>query len=71
MPMPEILEAVTTLEEVTDVGEAVASVDLTTVSRQLDQMEGHLLGISFGQMLFCGVLLGAAVILVLAVMFRD
>lgn len=36
--MPELLEAVTGLEEVASPGEAVGSVDLTMVSQQLDQV---------------------------------
>lgn len=35
---PELLEAAAGLEEVASSGEAVVSVDLTTVSQQLDQV---------------------------------
>lgn len=34
--MPEVLEAVTAVEEVAAAGEAVVSVDLATVSQQLE-----------------------------------
>lgn len=72
MPVEEILEVATVAGEVSSATvEIVESVDLTTVSLQLADIQDILLSVSFGQMVLCGVLLGAAVILVLAVMFRD
>lgn len=72
MPLSAISEAVAVLEEVSSgTGEAVVPVDLSTVSQQLVDIQDSLLYISFGQLVLCGVLLGVAITLVLAVMFRG
>lgn len=71
MPVNEILEAVTVAEEVAAAGEVTVSVDLSVVSQQLDRLEILLTSIDFGQMVLVGVLLGVAISLLLAVMFRG
>lgn len=71
MPVPTILEAATAMEEVAIAGEAVDLVDLATVSQQLDHIATLLSSLDFGQMVLTGVLLGACISLLLAVMFRG
>lgn len=71
MPVPEILEAATVMEEVAITGETVESVDLATVSQQLDHIAALLSSLDVGQMVLTGVLLGACISLLLAVMFRG
>lgn len=71
MPVPEILGAATVMEEVAIAGETVESVDLATVSQQLDHIAALLSSLDFGQMVLVGALLGACIVLLLAVMFRG
>lgn len=71
MPLSAISEAVTMAEEVAAMGEAVVPVDLSPVSQQLAYIQDILLYLLFGQLVLCGVLLGVAITLVLAVMFRG
>lgn len=68
--MNELLEAVTAMEEVAGAGEAVESVDLTTVSQQLDQVIGWQAA-QFGlQSVLLGAILGAVIALVIGRMWR-
>ncbi len=61
MPVSEVLEAVTVADEVAAPGETVGSVDLTTVSQQLDTLtalEYTQVGV---QIFIMGLILGAVV----------
>lgn len=60
--MPELLDAVTVLEEVSSgTGETVGSVDLTTVSQQLDQVITWQAAQLFCMAIIAGILVGIAV----------
>lgn len=52
------------------VEQAVETVDLTAVVESMARIEELLAGVAAGQLVLAGVLLGAAVVLVLAVMWR-
>lgn len=57
--MNGFLEAAAVAEEVAAAGEAVGSVDLTTVSQQLDMITGLLVAVVVGIGLILGVILGS------------
>lgn len=52
------------------VEQAVETVDLTQVLESLARVEELLAGVAAGQLVLAGVILGSAVICVLAVMWR-
>ncbi len=63
--MPDLLEAAAGVEEVAAPGETVGSVDLTTISQQLDQVIVWQAA-NFGtQWILIGCLIGAVVALVI------
>lgn len=68
--MNELLEAVTAMEEVAGAGEAVESVDLTTVSQQLDQVMTWQMAQIFALALIAGIIIGVAVALVIGRTWR-
>lgn len=67
---PELLEAAAELEEVASSGEAVGSVDLTTVSQQLDQVIAWQMAAVCTQWVLIGALIGAVVTLVIGRFFK-
>lgn len=60
-PTPEVLDAV---------GEAMETVDYTAVLDALQLTNDYLYGLQLTGAVLCGVVLGCAVALILAVMFR-
>lgn len=67
---PDLLEAVTVLEEVASPGEGVGSVDLTTLSQQLDQVITWQMAQVFVLALIAGIIIGVAVAKVIGRIWR-
>ncbi len=65
MPVSEVLEAATVLEEVAGAGEAGEFVDLSVVSQQLDQIMAWQVAQLCVASILVGVVLGVAVALVI------
>lgn len=68
--MDELLTAATGAEEVAVLGETVGSVDLTTVSQQLETMTAWQAAEVGSQWVLIGCLIGAIVALVIGRMWR-
>lgn len=64
------MDASSVLDAVDQAVETVEAVDLTPVLESLGRVEELLQGIAGGQMILVGVILAAAVVLILAVMWR-
>ncbi len=59
--MPDLLEAAAGVEEVAAPGETVGSVDLTTISQQLDQIMTWQMALAFVLAVIAGIIIGVAV----------
>ncbi len=59
--MPDLLEAATVAEEVAAAGEIAGSVDLTTISQQLDQIMTCQMALVFSLAVIAGIIIGVAV----------
>ncbi len=60
--MPELLsEAAAVAEEVAAAGEIAGSVDLTTISQQLDQIMTWQMALVFSLAIIAGIIIGVAV----------
>ncbi len=59
--MPDLLEAAAVAEEVAAAGEIAGSVDLTTVSQQLDQIMTWQMALVFSLAVIAGIIIGVAV----------
>lgn len=70
MTPEDLLGAATVAEEVTDTGETVSSVDLQTVSQQLDRITVWQMGQFGTQWVLIGCIIGLAVALVIGRMWR-